>query len=156
MAATAPIELERRIECPRLHAFEVFSARTANWWPRRLSRSGAREFTVALEPWVGGRVYERTSEGDELEWAEVTEWASPRRIGFRWHLHGPREEGTDVEVRFTYEDGSTTVGLTERGFARAGPGREELRERSLAEWELALDHFAAGCIAEPQQKTEEE
>ena len=53
------------------------------------------------------------------------------------------------------EDGSTTVRLVEGGFARAGPGREELREMSLAEWELALERFAARCLVEPEDEKEE-
>lgn len=152
VSSASPIELEREIACPRLHAFEVFTARTANWWPRELSRSGAAEFTVALEPWVGGRVYERTSEGEELDWAEVSAWESPRRIGFRWHLHGPREDSTDVEVGFTADGGSTVVRIVQGGFARIGAGREELRRRSREDWELALERFAAGCLVEPRDQ----
>ncbi len=155
MSGTDPIELERTIACPRLHAFEVFSARTDNWWPRELSRSGSTRFTVGVEPWAGGRVYERTVEGDELEWAELTAWDQPRRIGLRWHLHGPRERATTVEVSFSGEGESTGVRLVESGFAATGPGREQLRERSLGEWELALDRFAAACVVEPHGRPEE-
>jgi hypothetical protein len=156
VSSASPIELECEIACPRLHAFEVFTARTANWWPRELSRSGAADFTVALEPWVGGRVYERTSEGEELDWAEVSAWESPRRIGFRWHLHGPRESSTNVEVGFAADGDSTVVRLVQSGFARVGSGPEEVR-RSREDWGLALRRFATGCLTEPQdQRVKEE
>jgi hypothetical protein len=156
VSAAPPIELEREIACPRLHAFEVFTARTANWWPRELSRSGMTQFTVALEPWVGGRMYERTSEGDEFDWAEVTAWEPPRRIGFLWHLHGSRDDSTHAEVSFEAEGGSTVVRLVHDGFDRIGAGREELWQRSRGDWELALERFAAGCLVEPRDHPVEE
>lgn len=156
MSGVDPIELERTISCSRLHAFEIFSARTDNWWPRELSRSGSTHFTVGLEAWAGGRVYEYTAEGEQLEWGELTAWQQPRRIGLRWHLHGPREQATNVEVSFSGEEGSTTVRLVESGFASAGADREQLRERSLSEWELALDRFAAACVVEPSQSSKGE
>lgn len=152
VSTASPIELEREIACSRLHAFEVFTARTANWWPHELSRSGNRDFTVALEPWVGGRVYERTWEGEEFDWAEVSAWEPPRRIGFRWHLHGPREDSTEVDVSFETDAGSTTVRLVHGGFARVGEGREAFQRRSREDWELALERFAAGCLVEPQDQ----
>jgi len=60
-----PIKLELTVACSPKHAFEVWAVNTTEWWPHDHSVSGDRGLTVTFEAKVGGRIYERTSDGVE-------------------------------------------------------------------------------------------
>lgn len=63
------------------------------WWPRGHTASGDADAGVVLEPRAGGRIYERTSDGREVDWGEITLWDPPRRLGYRWHIRRDRVDG---------------------------------------------------------------
>ena len=78
-----PLELSFDVACPPEHAFAVWTERISTWWPGDHSVAGG---AVVLEPHVGGRIYERTEDGTEIAWGEVTVWEPPRRLAYLWHL----------------------------------------------------------------------
>ena len=136
-----PLRVELRVECSPEHAFEVWTARFAQWWPRGHSQSGDPGTEVTLEPRPGGRIFERTSAGAELDWGEVLDFEPPRRLRYRWHIWGGRDEATEVEVTFSPEGDSTAVTIVHTGWDRLGPRGERLRERNEAGWAGLLPHF---------------
>ncbi len=99
--ALEPLELSFEVACSPEHAFRVWTADIASWWPADHSVSGEAGLAVVLEGRVGGRIYERTAAGDEHEWGEVTAWEPPTRFGYLWHLRRDRADATQVEIRFT-------------------------------------------------------
>ena len=56
-------------------AFEVFTAEMASWWPLNSHSIGGGKGTppetVVFEAGPNGRVYERSTSGEEAHWANV-------------------------------------------------------------------------------------
>ena len=83
----APLEMSYEIDCPAEHAFAVWTTRLSTWWPKGHSASGDPDTLVVLEPRLGGRIFERTSDGTEIDWGEITLWNPPSRLGYRVAHH---------------------------------------------------------------------
>ena len=69
---SAPI-LERVIalRCSPAHAFAVFTGKTDLWWPRHHRRTEAA--AMVLEPRLGGRLLERSPDGNEWVIGTITD-----------------------------------------------------------------------------------
>ena len=104
-----PIRLSFEVDCPVEHAFEVWTAGIARWWPTDHTVSAEADLMVVLEGRAGGRIFERRANGAEHDWGEVTVWEPPRRLGYTWHLNRDRSDATDVEVRFMAEGDAATA-----------------------------------------------
>jgi hypothetical protein len=71
-----PLRFSYEIDCPADHAFDVWTNQLRTWWPKGHSTSGD-DTVVRLEPRLGGRIFERTSDGNEIDWGEVARWSPP-------------------------------------------------------------------------------
>jgi len=140
-----PIELEFTVACSPEHAFEVWATRASLWWPHAHSRSGGPGLTVTFEPRRGGRIYERTTEGVEHDWGEVTVWQPPNRLAYLWHIYGDRADATEVEVVFTGRGDSTRVSIVHGGWDRLGDRAADLRDLNRAGWAGVIPPYRAGC-----------
>ncbi len=139
-----PIQLAFEVDCPVDHAFEVWTARIAQWWPLDHTVSAEEGLTVVLEGRPGGRIFERRVGGQEHDWGEVTIWEPPTRFGYTWHLKRDRSDATDVEIRFLPRpDGATRVEIEHRGWERLGAGGEDWRDRNYGGWSTLLPHYLA-------------
>lgn len=141
------IELEFEVGCSPEHAFDVFAEKTASWWPDAHTRSGDPE-AVTIEPRIGGRIFERAASGEEHDWGEVVAWEPPRLLRYLWHIYGPRERATEVEIRFEGDRDRTMVRVVQTGFSRLDVEAESLRERNYAGWSSLFEHFAVACVVE--------
>ena len=77
---TEPLRMSFDVACSAGHAFTVWTSGIAAWWPPDHTMTGRVE-TVVLQGGVGGRIYERTVDGTEHEWGEVTVWQPPAVAG---------------------------------------------------------------------------
>ncbi len=136
-----PLRLAFDVECAPEHAFMVWTERIASWWPADHTASGEPDLTVILEGRVGGRIFERTPDGTEHDWGEVTLWEPPHRFGYLWHLRRDRADATDVEIRFVPDGAATRVEIEHRGWERLGAGGRDWRDRNLGGWTSLLPHF---------------
>ena len=128
------------VEAAAEHAFEVFTAGIATWWPLAThSLEGDAATDVAIEPRLGGAIYEDGPKGRQ-EWGEVTAWDPPSRLAFTWHL-GRLEQQTEVEVTFTPEGGATRVELVHAGWDRLEEGVEK-SARYTQGWAMILERYA--------------
>jgi Activator of Hsp90 ATPase homolog 1-like protein len=124
----APIRQSVHVDCAIEDAFRLFTEGFAEWWPlASCSVAGDEAEHCAIEPWVGGKVFERTRSGEEREWGSVTIWDPPKRVEFSWRLFtserdrgGPRNDDQTVTVDFRVEADGTRVTLTHRGWQWAG------------------------------------
>ncbi len=149
-ATTATIRRTVSVQAPPERAFEVFTAGFSSWWPIESHHIGeTMAVEVVIEPFAGGRWFERDADGRECDWGFVTEWEPPRRVLLAWHLTTEYEfdpdpaRATEVEVRFTPQDGGTLVELEHRGFER-NAGGAVIREKVGSEggWGELLELFA--------------
>jgi uncharacterized protein YndB with AHSA1/START domain len=141
-----PIRIEIDVAAPRLHAFEVWTTRISQWWPADHTVSAEPDLTVILEGRAGGRIFERTRDGVEHEWGEVTVWEPPTRLTYLWHLRRDRADATEVEIRFVDRgDATTRVEIEHRGWERLGSDAEWWRDRNLGGWSTLLPHYQAAA-----------
>ena len=116
-------------------AFETFTRNVASWWPRSHTVFEDRVEEIVFDERVGGRVYERNTDGEEAEWADVVLWEPHTRFVLRWRVN-PERGPTEVDVRFTPDGERTRVDLEHRGWddpegrANYGPG-----------WDRVLSHY---------------
>jgi uncharacterized protein YndB with AHSA1/START domain len=131
-------------ELPLEQAFALFTEGINEWWPldEGYSFGADRAREVHLEPWEGGRFYERWVDGDEFQTGRVIECDRPHRIVFTWRDEHERGE-MEVEVRFTPEGEGTRVTVEHRGFERLGPGGADLATRYSGGWPRVLQAFAS-------------
>ena len=135
-------------------AFELFTARFGEWWPKDSHHiSDTPTATGMLEARKGGRWYERADDGSECDWGYVREVERPERLLLAWHLTPDWKfdpdpaKATEVEVTFTPEDDGTKVTLEHRGFEVHGDAGPGMREAVGAEggWPSLLEKYRAAA-----------
>ena len=122
-----------RVNAPLAVAFEVFAGQ--RWWPvdtHHLAEPPGAE--VVLEPFRGGRWYERARDGTETDWGTVLAWQPPYRllltwqVSARWTYEEDPGRGSEIEVTFTPEGPDVTrVDLTHRHLERYGRDAGRMR-----------------------------
>jgi uncharacterized protein YndB with AHSA1/START domain len=106
-------------------AFTVFTEKFFTWWPKGHHIGDAELAAAIIEPKVGGRWYERGTDGVECDWGEVLAYEPPARVVLSWHLQGDwsydpdSAKASEIEVRFIREaDDRTRVELVHRHIER--------------------------------------
>lgn len=141
-----PLRITFDVACPPERTFELWTARITTWWPTTHTVSAAPGVEIIIEPGIGGRIYERTPQGQEHDWGQVTRWEPPDRIAYLWHLRQDRADATEVEIIFaaSQSDG-TTVSIEHRGWERLGARGPERRETNQRGWSSLLPQFQAAA-----------
>ena len=132
--SAAAVEVARSVTVPlsQSRAFELFTARMTDFWPREHSISAAEIAEVVVEPHVGGRWFERGVDGSECAWGRVAAWEPPRKVVLLWQIgadwqFNPDFE-TEVEATFTEQTpGHTRLDLRHRNLERYGDRTEQMR-----------------------------
>ena len=141
----APIRQSVRVNCPIDDAFQLFTEGLTEWWPlASFSMSGEEAETCAIEPWVGGRVFERTRSGEEREWGSVIAWDPPTHFEFTWHPRARGDRDQTVDVEFQVEADGTRVTLVHTGWHLTGMQASALLADYTAQWAEVLEL----CFAE--------
>ena len=141
-----PLRLSYEIRCSPEHAFDVWTTRVSTWWPKGHSASGDPDTLVVLEPREGGRIFERTPDGTEIEWGQITLWSPPRRFAYVWHIGRDRSDATDVELTFVdVGDGTTRLDIVHAGWQRLGAEGPAWREANTAGWSALVPSFVAAA-----------
>jgi uncharacterized protein YndB with AHSA1/START domain len=125
-------------------AFQVWTEHISAWWPSGHSLSGDPRTQVFIEGKVGGRFYERASDGTEYDWGAVAVWDPPHRLAHTWHLGSNREMPTRVEVQFVpLSQNRTRIDLEHRGPELIGELWSQRVGIFNTAWETILARFAA-------------
>ena len=136
---TAPLRMSFDVACSAEHAFTVWTSGIATWWPADYTVTGRDGSTVVMQSGAGGRIYERTPDGTEHDWGEVTVWSPPTRLVYLWHLRRDRSDATEVEIQFTAKGaGGTTIEIEHRGWERLGRAADQWRDQNRAGWQTLL------------------
>jgi hypothetical protein len=122
------------VACSSEHAFSMWTARIGSWWPPDHTVSAEADVAVVLQAGVGGRIYERTPDGREHDWGEITAWepparwptfgisAAPGRTPPRWRF-GSSRRGTLPPVSKSSTAGGTAGGMAPKaGVIAIGSG----------------------------------
>jgi uncharacterized protein YndB with AHSA1/START domain len=129
------------VSLPPERAFELFTERKTEWWPYEThAASGEKPAEVVYEKRVGGRVYDRLSDGRENQWATVLAWEPPHRVVIEWSVNRANP-ATELEVRFTPEGDGTRVDLEHRGWERYGESAQESFGSYDTGWDFVLGRY---------------
>jgi uncharacterized protein YndB with AHSA1/START domain len=126
-AAQDQVRVSVLVHVEPAHAFRLFTEQIDTWWRRGLKYrvAGKRQGIIALEPRVGGRLFESYDAGGETRVVvsgTVTAWDPPGRLVFEWRAANfAPSDSTEVEVLFERENTSTRVTVTHRGWSKIRP-----------------------------------
>jgi uncharacterized protein YndB with AHSA1/START domain len=132
------------VKRPVDRAFHLFTTEIGKWWPLKegLSLGADRAHEIFLEGHVGGRFFERFTDGAEFEVGVVTAYEPPRRVVFTWR-QPDWNAATEVEVRFAPEADGTRVELEHRGWNALRAELRKTRGGYDGGWDLALSRYVA-------------
>jgi DNA-binding transcriptional ArsR family regulator/uncharacterized protein YndB with AHSA1/START domain len=122
------------VDVPAVRAFELFLDQ-GSWWPlatHHIAEQPAE--TVVLEPFVGGRWYERSHDGTETDWGRVLAFEPPHRLLLSWRMSSDwtyepdPARASEIEVSFLAETRNRTCIVYEhRHLERYGDQAEQMR-----------------------------
>jgi uncharacterized protein YndB with AHSA1/START domain len=131
------------VEAPIERAFSVFTEGIGTWWPPQHHILEGELAEMVFEPYVGGAIIDRATDGSECRWARVLAYEPPHRVVFswdinsRWQIETDPERTSEVEVRFTAQAPDRTLAeLEHRKLDRHGEGWEQMREAVGSGWSL--------------------
>jgi DNA-binding transcriptional ArsR family regulator/uncharacterized protein YndB with AHSA1/START domain len=122
------------VPLPLVEAFALF-VQQDTWWPARTHHlADPPGETVVLEPFQGGRWYERLADGREQEWGRVLVWRPPHRIVLSWLMASDwtyepdPSRASEIDVRFLAEaPRRTRLEFEHRRLERYGEHAERMR-----------------------------
>ena len=145
------VRTETLVEAPIERAFKVFTEEMESWWDPDHHLGDAPLAEMVVERRVGGRIFDRLTDGSECQWSRVLAYEPPTLFVFswdintRWELETDLEKTSEVEVRFIAEGPDRTrVELEHRHLDRHLDGWQGLREGvdSGDGWPLYLRRYA--------------
>jgi uncharacterized protein YndB with AHSA1/START domain len=132
VTVTAPVE----------RAFRVFTEGIDTWWPRHTHAVDPENAqTVVMEGREGGRLFERTTSGEEHVWGIVLVWEPPRRLGYSWYPGRGEESAQEVEITFTPEADGTRVNLRHWGWEKLGDRMEAVVADYDSGWDTVIGQY---------------
>lgn len=150
----SPVQQSVRVPVEPARAFKIFTAGVRDWWIRAYSANPTKApiADIVIEPRVGGRWFERGTDGSESDWARVRVWEPGARLCVEWQPAG--QQPTEIEVRF---DGpaprATNVTVIQRGFESYGEDATRMRDAHDVAWTDLLRRYAT-VLGESRQKDE--
>jgi uncharacterized protein YndB with AHSA1/START domain len=141
-------------------AWRVFTEKMGTWWPlANYKIGGANAVDAVIEPFVGGRWYERGDDGSTCDWGEVLSWEPPSRLVLSWDIDANWQYDatlkTEIELRFIAQGkNATRVELEHRHLDRYGDRRDQMREifETGGDWGKLLQMFAKAAEQEIEAK----
>ena len=148
----APLKMSFDVACSAEHAFTVWTSGISSWWPPDHTVTGSRDLVIVVQSRVGGRIYERTSDGVEHDWGQVTVWEPPTQLAYLWHLGRDATEPTEVDIHFRAQGAAATrIEIEHRGWERLGHEAEAWRDRNQFGWDSLLPHYLSALTKEGSQ-----
>lgn len=143
----APVTHTVEVKAAPARAFELFTSRISEWWPKSKTPAKAPHVAIVLEPRAGGQWLERDAQGNETRWGQVLAWEPPGRLLLGWQLNCDWGYDPDLlmEVELTFapaDGGGTRVTLVHRDLERFGADAERHVEKLRSGWPSRMEDFA--------------
>ena len=145
----APVRKSIVVHASAQHAFVVFTTGIDRWWPKSHGIGATPLKESVIEPFVGGRWYNRCEDGSDVVVGHVRVWQPANRFVVSWEISvdwkpdARVQYASEVDVRFFEEpNGLTRVELEHRDFERMGAPGEKMRNEVDGGWPAILDLFA--------------
>ena len=74
------------VDAPIERAFSVFTDGIGTWFPSAYNLLDVEIAERVFEPRVGGRVFDRGTDGSECHWARVLAYEPPDRVVISWDI----------------------------------------------------------------------
>ncbi len=145
----AAVRHQVRVAASPERAFTVFTDGFGSWWPKSHTIADAPVELAVIEPRVGGRCYDRCTDGSECDWGSVLTWEPPTRLVIAWQIDSAwtyepdLEHSSRVTVTFAPDGDGTRVVLVHDEFERLRDGGEGMRAGVESGWGTSLGIFAA-------------
>jgi uncharacterized protein YndB with AHSA1/START domain len=143
----APVIKTVDVRCAPARAFELFTGRMEAWWPASHHIGGTAFEDIVIEPFAGGRWFERGEDGSETLWGKVLAWTPPGQVLLAWQLradftYDPEFE-TELEITFEPHGAGTRVRVEHRNLERFGAEAEAIAKTLGGGWPTIVEGFAA-------------
>ena len=134
------------VRCSPEHAFHVYTEKMSDWYPLEgHSLFDDPDGTVVWERRVGGRVYERSTSGEEGVWGTIVAWNPPHALSMTWHPGRGEETAQELTVRFSGEECGTRVEIVHTGWERLGADARARMAGYETGWGSVLQDFAVAA-----------
>jgi uncharacterized protein YndB with AHSA1/START domain len=119
------------VDVGQQRAFDVFTMELGSWWPSVYHIGRSDYETAVIEPFAGGRWFERGVDGSECDWGRVLAFEPPRRLLLSWQITPEwtfdPDLVTEIHVTFTaLAQDRTRVELEHRHLERFGERAGEM------------------------------
>jgi uncharacterized protein YndB with AHSA1/START domain len=142
------IVLERLVPGRPEQVFAAFVHGVTTWWPASFTFALAELDTITLEPRQGGRWYETSTAGDDIDWGVVTACDPPQRLALTFQLSATRtvvsrEHASDVSFDFLEREHGCALQMTHSHLHRHGADAATIRTNMASEhgWPFILNGF---------------
>src|SRR6185312_10212235 len=119
--ANTEVSLDIEVAASMAQAFDVFTSQIGSWWDKDHHILQAPLAEMVFEPFVGGHIIDRGTDGSECRWSRVLAYDPPKRVVFSWDINLQWQVETDpakaseIEIAFTeLSPERTHVQLTHR------------------------------------------
>jgi uncharacterized protein YndB with AHSA1/START domain len=140
---TTEVSTAVEVDAPIARAFDVFTAQIGSWWDKDHHILEAPLAEMVFEPFVGGNIVDRGTDGSECRWSRVLAFEPPTRVCFswdinlQWQLEADPAKTSEVEIVLTELSATRThVRLTHRHLDRHGEGWQGMRDAVASGWDL--------------------
>lgn len=143
----APVRCSVEVSQDPARAFALFATRIVDWW-RDKTIGTKPPIAIVIEPFAGGRWYERDEDGVECNWGKVLAWEPPVRLLLGWQLDSRFKFDpnlvTEVELSFRpLPTGGTEVTLEHRQLERLGSDAPRVAALLGGGWAALINHYRA-------------
>lgn len=132
------------------HAFEVFTANIARWWPGQphsvSARDGKAPRDIIFEARPGGAIYEIAHDGARHDWGKIREWAPGHSFTMTWHPGSDAAMATHLSLEFAADSDGCRVTLTHSGWEALADRAEDIRDQYFTGWDYVLGTCFTGAI----------